>query len=163
MSSEHSSSARLLLQPTDRLWTKGMHHSRLTQIVCSCMLTALLLTAVLLDFFFTWSKSTKGYTSGLFIAIAVFNIVFFIYNFFQVVFAFKDYERWRSVIVFSALIFGTAAQGAAIIRLMIGSYETGGMILVITFVQVGYNRGLDWREKLRLQQLQRSASTYHQV
>lgn len=149
-----------LLPQTDASWHNNMSNARVLSVICSCGLLALLLVAILLDIFLSWRENaTKSSTTyGLFIATASFNMVFFTGNFFQLVFAIKDYEHWRSHVIVPVLTAAALALASAIIRFCINSYETGGLLLAVTFAQIGYYRGISWREKLHLQQAQRSNS-----
>lgn len=113
------------------------------------MLIPVLLSLIVLDGLFIWPKVNLLSKSGLYIVTAIFSMFFFVCNFFQVYYAIQDVEKLRSKMMVPALTFGAAALGAAITRLAISSFETGGVLLGATLLQIGYIKGLEWQSKYR--------------
>lgn len=126
-----------------------MSQARLLQIVASSCIALLLAILIVLDGFLVWPQLAKLYLPGLFVATALYCIIFFLGSLLQLAYALKEWESWRSKMAVIALLCAVVTLAAAIARFCIYSYATGGVLLAVCFMEIGFYKGVDWREGLR--------------
>lgn len=133
---------------------QGLKKARLTMIGASASLTAFLVAACVLDFLNTWPRVKTLRHSGFLMAAALFTAFFFLCNIFQLAYAIKGSEKWRSKIAVPALILMVGSFLAALAHFWStsnGQTAIGAILLVCSMVEVVYYRGFLWQEKIAKQ------------
>lgn len=128
--------------------------NRLWLIVCSSLMLVALFVAVILDGLFTWPRVTGGSRATLFIIACLINMQFLMCNVFQLLFAVKDQEAWRSKMTPAGLALANLGVLCFCIHAFLhyrGNNAIAGLLLFCSVLQILYLVGLKKREQLRLQ------------
>lgn len=113
--------------PQDSDADQKFKSARTSMIVLTSFLAVFAGTAAILDGIFSWPRAVSGYLAFVVIVTSIFHCGFFFFNWFHMIYAVLDREKYRSKVHSSGVVLAFGSLLCAILH-MTALYPAGGVI-----------------------------------